>query len=196
MKIALWRLAHDVRGVSAIEFAMIAPVFIVMLLGSLQLSLDVWAKSILSGAVQEAGRDSGLEDAHSSQDSIDAYVGSQVHAFLPAAKMVYRRKNYQTFSDVDRPEDFSDSNNNGVHDSGECFEDENGNGQWDADVGATGQGGARDVVVYTATMTYQELVPLSRFIGLDGERTFSATTTLMNQPFSTQADRVTKTVCP
>ena len=196
MTTALRRLRRDASGVTAIEFGFVAPLLIMMLLGSLQLSLDVWAKSILTGAVQQAGRDSGLESAHGSQSSIDAFVTSQVQAFLPGAKVTFKRKNYETFSDVDRPEDFTDSNNNGVHDSGECFEDENGNGQWDTDVGANGQGGARDVVVYTATMKYTELVPLSRFIGLDGHRTISATTTLMNQPFSTQADRVTKTVCP
>lgn len=196
MRTALRRLWHDASGVSAVEFGFVAPLLIMLVLGSFQLSLDVWAKSILTGAVQQAGRDSGLEDAHNSQSAIDDFVKEQVQAFLPAAKVTFQRKNYQTFSDVGRPEDFTDSNNNGVHDGNECFEDENGNGQWDADVGASGQGGARDVVVYTATMKYTELVPLSRFIGLDGDRTISATTTLMNQPFSTQADRVTKVVCP
>lgn len=196
MTTALRRLARDASGVSVVEFGFVAPLLIVMLLGSLQLSFDVWAKSILNGAVQQAGRDSGLEDAHGDQSSIDAFVSEQVHAFLPGAKVTFRRKNYQTFSDVDRPEDYTDSNNNGVYDNNECFDDENGNGQWDADVGASGQGGARDVVVYTAMMEYTELVPLSRFIGLDGKRTLSATTTLMNQPFSTQADRVSKAVCP
>jgi Flp pilus assembly protein TadG len=193
---ALRRLARDVSGVSVVEFGFVAPLLIVMLLGSLQLSFDVWAKSILNGAVQEAGRDSGLEDAQGDQSSIDTFVGEQVHAFLPSAKMTYKRKNYETFSDVGRPEDYTDANDNGVYDNNECFEDENANGQWDADVGASGQGGARDVVVYTAMMEYTELVPLSRFIGLDGKRTLSATTTLMNQPFSTQADRVVKVVCP
>ena len=74
--------------------------------------------------------------------------------------------------------------------------DENGNNRWDADVGASGQGGARDVVVYRVTVAYDELVPLSRFVGLDPKRRFTAVTTLMNQPFATQADRTVKQICP
>lgn len=190
------RLSGDARGVAAVEFALLAPLFCALMLGAAQLSLDVYAKSILTGAVQQAGRNSGLELAQKSQKAIDEQVAEQVEAMLPGAKVTFQRKNYETFSDVNRPEDFSDANKNGVYDPNECFDDENGNGQWDGDVGAAGQGGARDVVVLTAILEYDELVPISRFIGLDPARKFSATTTLMNQPFSTQADRTVKAVCP
>lgn len=190
------RLSGDTHGVAAVEFALIAPLLAALLLGATQLSLDVYAKSILTGAVQQAGRNSGLEMAQKSQKAIDERVAEQVQAMLPGAKLSFVRKNYETFSDVNRPEDFTDGNKNGVYDDNECFEDENGNGQWDGDVGAAGQGGARDVVVLTAILEYNELVPISRFIGLDPKRKFSATTTLMNQPFSTQADRTVKVVCP
>ncbi len=189
-------LSGDTRGVSAVEFALIAPVLLILIFGGLQLAFDVWAQAMLNGAVQLAGRNSGLESAHGSQTSIDDYVAEQIHAYLPGAQLTFSRRNYESFSDVGRPEDFTDSNKNGVYDSNECFVDENGNGRWDSDVGATGQGGARDVVVYTVTMAYEELVPISRFIGMKSAHNYAATTTLMNQPFSTQADRTERQICP
>lgn len=191
-----WRdISRSRDGVSAVEFALIAPVWLGLLFGGLQLVLDVWANSVLTGAVHQAGRNSGLESARKSQTSIDQTVTDQVHAYLPAAALEFSRKNYQHFSDIGRPEDFTDSNHNGRYDPGECFDDENGNGVWDADAGSSGQGGARDVVVYTVTMTYTELLPLRSWFGLGKDRVMSASTTLMNQPFSTQADRVAKEVC-
>ena len=189
-------LGSDARGTAAVEFGLIAPMFAALLLGMMQLGMDLYAKSILTGAVQQAGRNSGLESAQKSQKAIDDHVSEQVHAMLPGSKVTFTRKNYETFSDVNRPEDFTDANHNGVYDSNECFEDENGNGQWDGDVGTAGQGGARDVVVLTATLEYNELLPMSKFMNTDPARRFSASTTLMNQPFSTQADRVVKEICP
>lgn len=189
-------LRRDERGVSAIEFGLVAPILIGLILGTFQLGLDMWARSVLNGAMQEAGRDSGIEDYHKSQVALDDHVREQVQSMLPMAKVTFNRKNYQNFTDVGAPEDFTDTNLNGVYDDTECFADENGNGQWDADAGQAGQGGARDIVVYTATMEYKELVPVRAFLGLGEQRKFTASTTLMNQPFSTQADRTVKEICP
>lgn len=192
----LHSLRRDRRGVSAVEFGLVAPILLGLIMGTLQLGLDMWAKSVLNGAMQEAGRNSGIEDYHKSQSVLDDHVRAQVQSMLPMAKLTFTRKNYQNFSDVGTPEDFTDSNKNGVYDDKECFSDENGNGQWDADAGKTGQGGARDIVVYTATMQYKELVPVHALLGLGESRKFTASTTLMNQPFSTQADRTVKEICP
>lgn len=189
-------LRQDRRGVSAVEFGLIAPFMIAIILGTLQLAIDVSLRSVLNGAVQEAGRNSGIEDAHGDQTDIDGYVTEQVHSYLASATVTFDRKNYQNFSDVGTPEDYVDANKNGEYDDTECFTDENDNDQWDADSGASGQGGARDIVLYTATMEYQELVPVHAFLGLGSTRRLSASTTLMNQPFSTQGDRVAKQVCP
>jgi Flp pilus assembly protein TadG len=192
----LHNLRRDARGVSAIEFGLVAPILAGVILATFQFGLDMWAKAVLDGAMQAAGRSSGIEDYQKSQAALDKHVTDQVQALLPMAKVTFSRKNYQNFSDVGTPEDFTDSNHNNIYDDKECFEDENGNGQWDADSGKTGQGGARDVVVYSATMEYKELVPVRAFFGLGDQRKSIASTTLMNQPFSTQADRTVKEICP
>jgi hypothetical protein len=164
-------------------------------MGALQLSIDVYINSVLKGAVQEAGRNSGLESAQAGQSAIDQYVAKQVNAVLPSAQMQFTRKSYQAFSEVGKPEEFIDANDNDAYDPDECFYDENANSVWD-DGAITGQGGARDVVVYTATVEYNELLPLKALLGLGNERKLSASTTLMNQPFATQQVRPTVQVCP
>jgi hypothetical protein len=188
-------LRADSRGSSAVEFGLVAPVLFGLVMGSMQLSIDVYVNAVLKGAVQQAGRNSGIEDAMPSQTAIDNKVKAQVHAVLPQATVTFTRKNYLSFSDVGKAEDFIDSNHNSVHDATECFYDENANNIFD-DGAVSGQGGARDVVVYKATVEYNELLPLKALMGMSDKRKLSASTTLMNQPFATQGKRVTKQVCP
>lgn len=188
-------LRRDCRGVSALEFALVAPVLFGLVMGALQLSIDVYINSVLKGAMQEAGRNSSLESAQAGQGGIDEYVAKQINAVLPSAEVKFSRKSYQAFSEVGKPEEFIDANDNGAHDPDECFYDENANSIWD-DGAIAGQGGARDVVVYTATVEYKELLPLKALLGLGSERELSATTTLMNQPFATQQVRPVVQVCP
>jgi hypothetical protein len=63
--------------------------------------------------------------------------------------------------------------------------------------GANGIGGARDVVLYTANVTYPRMFPLHSMIGLPSNVTVSATTVLRNQPFDEQNDCITgENPCP
>lgn len=189
----LW-LSRD--GVSMVEFGFTAPLFIMMVFGTLELGYGIYADSVLSGAVQAAGRNSGLEDAQGSQTSIDDVVTDQVTTVVPSAVLTFTRQNYQEFSDVGKPEDFVDANANAEYDETECFTDENGNDTWDDDVGATGQGGANDVVLYSVNMQFDRFIPVGGFFGLSDQRDYTARTTLRNQPFSTQESRESTQVCP
>ncbi|MBN8850192.1 MAG: pilus assembly protein, partial [Sphingomonas sp.] len=93
------------------------------------------------------------------------------------------------------PEPFVDSNHNGVRDAGECFTDINGNGVWDSDPGANGQGGASDVTMYTMTATYPRLFPIAKMVGWSSKLTISAMTFLKNQPYATQIQKTQATIC-
>lgn len=185
-------LRKDERGISAVEFAMVAPVFLALVMGAVQFSIDIYMKSILTGAVQQAGRDSGLEGANTSQTAIDEKVRKQITAILPTATVEFTRKNYQSFTDVGKKEEFEDKARSGVKDgikqNDECYWDENDSNTWD-DGAVSGQGDAQDIVVYTATAKYNELLPLKALIGLGDTRALSASTTLMNQPFAYQKPR-------
>ncbi|WP_343061331.1 TadE family protein [Novosphingobium flavum] len=189
-------LAADRAGAALVEFAIIMPVLLMLLLGTIEFGLNVYMRSVLEGAMQQAGRNSSLQTAQSGQTTIDAFVSSRVHAILPSAGVSFTRENYQNFSAVGKPEDFTDSNGNGQHDANECFQDANGDGVWNADGGRGGLGGANDVVEYTATVTYPSLIPAATYLKLSPTTTIKATTILRNQPFASQPGWSTTQVCP
>lgn len=189
------RLGRDRRGVSATEFGLIAPTFIMLLLGVFDMGYNVYASAILDGAVQKAGRDSALETGANAVATLDANVKENLGPIGNGATFTYERRNYRDFAKVGLPEDFEDKNNNGVRDAGECFSDENANGTWDADLGKDGVGGARDVVLYTVRMNYQRKFPLYNLIGMTGDATIASATVLRNQPYADQASETTQVIC-
>lgn len=192
----LRRLGADRRAATIVEFAIIMPVLLMLLLGSLEFGLNVYVRAVLEGAMQQAGRNSSLQSAQSGQSAIDAFVAARVRAILPGATVSFTRKNYSTFSRVGRPEDFTDINANGVYEPTECFQDGNGNGIWDAAMSRQGIGGANDVVEYTATVDYPSLIPGAAALGIAATTSIKATTILRNQPFATQPGWTTTQVCP
>lgn len=188
---AIGRLLRERRAATLVEFAIIAPVMMMALMGLGDVLYRAYVSAILVGAVQKAGRDSGIQ--YSDTTALDTAVQTMVKTIAPSATFASTRKNYDTFSQV-APEPFTDTNGNGVRDPGECFTDENGNGIWDADPGVNGQGGADDVVAYTMTVTYPRLFPVA-ILGMSATATASATTVLKNQPYSAQAVTTVATVC-
>ena len=179
-------LRTDSDGATLVEFALVAPVLLLMLLGMFDMGYNYYVQSQLQGAIQQAARDSGIEGAHSRMDEIDARVTDAVHAIVPSAEVTFSRKAYARFSDVARPEDFSDVDSNGACNGGEPFEDVNSNGVWDQDRGADGLGGARDAVLYVVTVSYQRAFAITAFVGMPDTFTTQATTVLRNQPYGEQ----------
>jgi Flp pilus assembly protein TadG len=190
------RLAGDESGVTAVEFAIVAPVMLLMLMGFFDLAHTEYTRSVLQGAMQMAARNSTLESGLTSQAAIDAYVENQVKSLVgPGATYTVNRLSYTDFSHVGKAEPYTDTNGNGQYDKGECFEDDNGNGQWDSDMGKGGQGGADDAVLYTMTVSYNRLFPMARMLGWPAKQTISAATVLRNQPYSAQNTSTPPTIC-
>ena len=129
----------------------------------------------------DAARGATIEAADSG--TLDVEVTNQVRGVLPTAELAFGRKSYDSFSTVGSPEDYDDLNGDSACNDGEPFEDANGNGTWDADRGKGGNGGARDVVEYRVTMSYDRLFPAPELIGLPAQFSVTATTLLRNQPF-------------
>lgn len=178
-------LARDERGVTVVEFGILAPVFFLMLLGLIDLAQMGYAKSILNGAANDAARISSLEIANT--DAADAVVEEMVRYIIPDAKVVTTRRSYFDFDDIARPELWNDSSNsNGICDNGESFTDENRNGQWDDDVASEDNGGANDIVLVTVKATYDPLFAFPIFGLNNNARTIEATSIRQNQPFADQ----------
>ena len=183
------KLRRDESGVTVIEFGFVAPVLCLLLMGMFDLGFQAYAQTNLSGAMQEAARKSALEPTVITTNQLDAEVTEAIQAVVPSAQVSFERKNYQTFDDIDKPEDFTDNNGNGICDNNEPFEDLNGNLNWDQDRGRNGLGGARDAVLYTASASFDRVFPLYGFIDIPSTATISASTVLRNQPYDEQTDR-------
>jgi Flp pilus assembly protein TadG len=183
----LARLLGETRAAAATEFALTAPVFLMTLMAIFDFSMVFYAKSVLTGAVNRAARTAALENNNASQTTIDAAVTAQVRAVFQDGTLTYTRRAYDSFDDVSKPEPLTDSNANGVRDSGECFTDTNGNGSWDTLRGTNGQGTGDEVVLYTATMNLTRLFPGWKMLGQSQTAVISASTVLRNQPFNTNS---------
>lgn len=177
----LRRVFRNRDGATIVEFALVAPVLLLMLFGVFDLSYNMYSTAILRGAMQDAARDSTIEYAPT--DVIDAAVREQVMRVAPGATLTFERKAYAAFGEISQPEDFEDENGDGSCNMGEAFEDANGNGLYDTDRGIVGQGGSRDAVVYSATMSYRRMFPIAGFAGVPEDFTTTAQAVLRNQPY-------------
>lgn len=173
---------------------MVLPATLILAMGFGDLAYQAYLESVLTGAVQKAGRDSTIQGAVTS--TIDQKVMDAVKSAAPRATFVSSRSNYDNYSAIG-PEPFTDSNHNGVRDTNECYSDVNGNNQWDADPGATGQGGASDVTLYKMTVTFPRIFPFAGLLGGSQKLSIAASTILKNQPYVTQtATAVSTKGCP
>ena len=72
-------LRRDKRGVTVLEFAFVAPVLILILMFLFDTAYYLYARAILSGEVQAAGRASALETAtQANRDALDGVVEASV----------------------------------------------------------------------------------------------------------------------
>jgi hypothetical protein len=157
-------------------------------MGFFDLAHRTYATAVLQGALQKAGRDSTLETGGANTAAIDTAVKNQVFKITGTkAQFASVRQSYTDFTNVGTPEVFKDKAPlNGKYDAGECFEDLNGNGQWDADVGKNGQGSAQDAVVYKVTITYDRVFPMAKLLGWNPKQVITSSTVLRNQPYGDQ----------
>ncbi len=176
---------RDNRGVTAIEFAMIAPVFFLMLFGIIELSLVMFVSSTMEGAVDASGRygKTGYVAAGSTrQQQIIATIASKTTGLLDPTKITVTTTIYPSFDSVNKPESYTDTNHNGAYNIGEPFVDSNSNGQWDADMGVAGLGNGNDVVVYTVSYPWKINTPIvAHFLG--GTLNITSRTVVKNEPY-------------
>ena len=183
-KTAMRSLAADEKGAAVMEFGLVSVVFITLLLGMMDIGHMAYTQSLLNGAAQAAAREVSLEGGD--PDAADADLQALIRRVAPGAVLTPNRVSYFDFDDVERAEQWNDENGDGVCNDDENFVDENENGQWDEDIGVTGNGGASDVVVYTVNLEYKSLFPIPFYDSEGSTRNLSATFVKKNQPFLAQ----------
>lgn len=186
-------LLADDRGATVIEFAIVAPVLAVLMLGGFDTAHSLYMRAVLQGVVQKTARDSALESGTDTaqQAIIDDKVKAQVRAIANNAEIEITRRYFRTFAKAaaQTAEAFpgaNDTNRNGKCDNNEIFSDDNGNGVRDMDGGDSGQGGAKDRTLYTIVVSYPRFFPLYTVIGGSKVTKISAATVLANQPYGDQ----------
>ncbi len=177
-------LLRNTRGVTIVEFAIIAPVLFGTIFATLDMGYQLYVRSILSGAMEEAARKSALESGAGRSAVIDEEVRTTMKKVLGEGRtnVAFVRRNYVNFSDVREKEPFTDSDGDEFCDNNEPFDDSNASGQWD-DRGVAGQGGARAAVLYVATLDYAHLNPARALLGLADETPIVISSVLQNQPY-------------
>lgn len=190
LRILLARLRADQRGATIIEFAIVAPVMCLLLVGAFDTAHTLYARAVLQGILQKTARDSTIEDSAdvAVQAVIDDKVRKQVRAIANNSTITFTRRYYRTFSKAyaAQAEAYTDTNHNGTCDNGEPYTDANNNTVWDKDGGDSGQGGAKDRTVYTVTVSYPRFFPLWKWVGGSSTTKLTASTVLENQPYSDQ----------
>lgn len=190
-RVPKFRLARDVKGATVVEFALVAPVMCMVLLGAFDVGHTLYMRSTLQGILQKAARDATLETGLvvATQTVLDDKVRAQVRALANNTTIAFSRRYYRSFTNAaaNQFEPFTDTNNNGTCNGGEPYQDNNGNGRWDQTGGNDGAGGAKDAMLYTVTVSYPRFFPIYQFVGGSNTTVLTASTVLRNQPYGDQA---------
>ncbi|MEG3596976.1 MAG: TadE/TadG family type IV pilus assembly protein [Pseudomonadota bacterium] len=191
------RLGRDQRGATIVEFAVIAMPMCVLLMGGLELGYNSYVRSTLQGALHDAARVAAVENPIlvTEGDTVEEQVANMIKETVahvaPNAVVDVDQKSYFEFSSIGEPEKLmTDNNGNGKYDASDedCFEDANGNGTFDPDSGKSGtNGGADDVVLYTAKVSAPRILPLDRLVpGVSEKVEYTLRAAVRNQPYGQQ----------
>lgn len=181
----LWRRSD---GASAIEFSLVAMPLILTVVGIIEVALILFVNVLLEGAVRDSARYgiTGFTSGGIDRETmIRQIIEKRTVGMIDMSKVNIETLVYQSFSDIGKPEPFTDEAPfNQTHDPGEPFVDINGNGQWDADMGAAGAGGPGAVVVYKVKYDWPLLTGLlAPIMGENGYLRLSVSTAVRNEPF-------------
>lgn len=151
MKNLIKKLLNSERGAMAVEYALVLPVFLTMTLGSMEIGRVLMVYSALEGAVTESTRISITGNIPEGYETVDAYIEDYIKDTLNDvgidAGIEISMRVYESFSDIGSEEPFTDEDGDLTCNNGEFYTDVNGNGAWDADMGASGAGGEENIMV-------------------------------------------------
>lgn len=167
-RLGCWR---DDRGVSALEFAMLFPILLLLLLGTVEIAFIMMIDASLELAVRNASR-YGMISPTSETASRDERIRTIVEDWLgrwlsDPAQITIDVRTYSAFDNIGEPEPFADDNGNGTWDAGEDYEDLNDDGRWNADMGTAGAGGREEIVLYDISFSRPTITGILTLAGID-----------------------------
>lgn len=192
------RMGKNEDGSTLLEFAFVMPVFVMMLLGGLDVGYSLYLRTVGSGTLESAARSASLQGA--TEAELDTKVREAMSELLPRDErtnpdaLTIVKKSYSDYSRVDQPEILTlDDDGDGVLDIGDCWADEDENGEFGLNQGRAGLGGSDDAVFYTVNLAIPRLFPMHTLVGWSETQRVSVTTVIINQPYGAQP--IPPTVC-
>jgi Flp pilus assembly protein TadG len=175
-------LVRRAEGATIIEFAIVAPVLFLLLMGMIELGIIFFTQSVIESATNIGARigKTGFEPTPGSRETfIRDNIVRLSGGYLNPGDLEISILSYVDFTRIGQPET---CNNPPTCTS---FDDVNGNGILDADQGAGGPGGNGSIVLYTVSYPWPVFTPLLRPIIADatGHINLSAVATVRNEPF-------------
>jgi Flp pilus assembly protein TadG len=176
------------KGVSALEFAFIAPAILLTLTGIIDLMMVMFVSALMEGGLRDGARlgRTGFQPVGTTrEEAILQKIADATLGLIDMNQAQVTTLEYNSFAAIGQPEDFTDTNANSQYDVGEPWVDVNGNGVWDADQGTPGAGGSSSIVLYKITYDWTLLTPLLPRILPNGDRiSLQASVAVRNEPWN------------
>lgn len=179
-------LVRSQDGATALEFAFIAPVFLLIISGVIEFSMIMLTTSTMesaTNATSRLGKTGYVPGGTTRQQAIIDSVSTRTASLLDKNKITITSTVYSDFTKIGQPEPCLNPVNppcNGA--VGVNYVDTNGNGSWDSDMGLAGLGNAGDVVVYTVSYPWPIMSPLMRPM-LGNTYNITVRSVVRNEPF-------------
>jgi Flp pilus assembly protein TadG len=184
----LGRFARAERGNALVEWGLVAPVMLLLIMVIIEVSMITFINNAVEGGLKEATRwgitGQSAPTGLTKEQYIASVVKEHTYGLVSDGDITISTKVYPSFSDVGKGEPFTDSNANNKYDAGEPYTDINKNGKWDDDMGVNSVGKGGDIVAYTVDYKWTVMTPLLiPFATKDGKFDYSATVVVRNEPY-------------
>jgi Flp pilus assembly protein TadG len=166
----LVRFARDRRGVTAVEVALILPLFLFIIFGIFEVAMLYFVAAALEGQIAEASRQIRTGNIQQEDDPLTAFrqlLCGPLAIAIDCDKIIVDVRKYTNFSGVSYPD----------------YVDEDGEGEENQFV----PGAAREIVVVRASYRWDLIVPgMGLYLGDNGAayKTLAATAVFRNEPFN------------
>lgn len=182
-----WRSA---RGATALEFALVTPLMLILLFATIDLGMETLLDSALEHGAQSAARigmtlqtPGGVSREQAVYNEVLYWVGPWLQT---PSQLTVSQQTYPAFSDIGMPEPCNDDS---YAQTGVCtgpFTDVNGNGHWDSDMGMNGLGGYGAIVRYQFSVRRPTFTGILSLLGIQ-LFTLQRTVVLQNEPQNSQS---------
>lgn len=189
LRCTLGRILRERSGATATEFAILAPVLFLAVIGIIELAVLLTVQVFLEGSVREASR-FGITGYAPPGVTRDEQIRNQIaHYTIGLVDMTHVNiipRVYPAFNQITRPEPCFRYQSNDTCDTSDprYWVDVNGNGVWDQGNGTSGSGAAGDIVLYQVFYRHHMMTPLmQRIMGIDGWVALEASMVVRNEPW-------------